>query len=425
MDSLYHGTFLVKLMMFVICSIWFLAMIRGGLSDGGIPGIIFSNGITWVENRRTSLHILRNFGLGKNVMEEMIDDEVNKLLQHIDDQWIDTQLDVSRFFNITVLGSLWRVLSGESLKVNDPKLIDLLKKTKLMTEEAGNPLVAITENFPLVFKFLNQIGIIVILKYIDEVVQFCKEPIESCKGQDIDGENPLTFIEAMLHKIQTTNDIKNPLHGKTGELNLLNVLIDFFFAGSDTTSNTLNWAMLFMITHPDVQSKVRKELLTKVGTNRVKMSDRELTPYTEAVIHEIQRKGNIAPLSVFHFTRSSITITGNLNIPCNTSIIPMIGEIMHDPEHFPNPMDFNPERYLITMDDGTLKFTPHPRVVPFGLGKRRCLGENLARMTLYKFFTAIIQKYQIVSGQDEPLSETPNGGFVQAPLPYKLKFLKL
>ena len=84
-------------------------MIRGGLSDGGIPGIIFSNGITWVENRRTSLHILRNFGLGKNVMEEMIDDEVNKLLQHIDDQWIDTQLDVSRFFNITVLGSLWRV----------------------------------------------------------------------------------------------------------------------------------------------------------------------------------------------------------------------------------------------------------------------------------------------------------------------------
>ena len=107
-------------------------MMRGGLSAGGIPGIIFANGITWVENRRTSLHILRNFGLGKNVMEEMIDDEVNKLLQHIDDQWIDTQLDVSRFFNITVLGSLWRVLSGESLKVNDPKLIDLLKKTKLM-----------------------------------------------------------------------------------------------------------------------------------------------------------------------------------------------------------------------------------------------------------------------------------------------------
>ena len=85
-------------------------MIRGGLSAGCIPGIIFANGVTWAENRRTSLHILKNFGFGKNVMEEMIDDEVNKLLQHIDDQWIDIPLDVSRFFNITALGSLWRLI---------------------------------------------------------------------------------------------------------------------------------------------------------------------------------------------------------------------------------------------------------------------------------------------------------------------------
>ena len=225
-------------------------MIRGGLSAGCIPGIIFANGVTWAENRRTSLHILKNFGFGKNVMEEMIDDEVNKLLQHIDDQWIDIPLDVSRFFNITALASLWRLISGESLKIDDPKIKNLLKKVKLVTEEAGNPLVAITENFPFVFKFLNKVGIFVILKCIHEVVEFCKEPIESSKVQDIDGDNPLTFIEAMLHKIQTTSDVTNPLHGETGELNLLNVLIDFFFAGSDTTSNTLNWAMLFMITHP-------------------------------------------------------------------------------------------------------------------------------------------------------------------------------
>merc|ERR1711994_883985 len=101
----------------------------------------------------------------------------------------------------------------------------------------------------------------------------------------------------------------------------------------------------------------------------------------------------------------------------------MIGEVMHNPEQFPNPMEFKPERYLILNVDGTMKFTPHPHVVPFGIGKRRCLGENLARMTLYKFFTAIIQKYQIVSGQDELISETPSGGFIQSPLPYKMKFV--
>ena len=103
----------------------------------------------------------------------------------------------------------------------------------------------------------------------------------------------------------------------------------------------------------------------------------------------------------------------------------MIGEVMHDPEHFPNPMQFNPDRYLTKSADGSVKFTPHPRVIPFGIGRRRCLGENLARTSLYQFFTAIILKYEIISGQDEPILDLPTCGIVKYPQPYKLKFVKL
>ena len=83
---------------------------RHGVSIDGVPGVIFSNGITWIEMRRSSLHILRNFGFGKNVLEDIIDEEVNNLFQYIEDQWIDTSvnvsfsLDVSQFFNVAVLG---------------------------------------------------------------------------------------------------------------------------------------------------------------------------------------------------------------------------------------------------------------------------------------------------------------------------------
>ena len=73
-------------------------------------------------------------------------------------------------------------------------------------------------------------------------------------------------------------------------------------------------------------------------------------------------------------------------------------------------------------DSDDIKFQPHPRVIPFGVGKRRCLGEILARMTLYKFFTALIQKYDIVSGQTEPITDTRDLGFIKAPLKYKLMF---
>ena len=69
-----------------------------------------------------------------------------------------------------------------------------------------------------------------------------------------------------------------------------------------------------------------------------------------------------------------------------------------------------------------LKFHANPRVIPYGLGKRKCLGERLAKMSLYKFFSALIQKYEIVSGQTEPITDERDLGFIKAPLKYKLIF---
>ena len=76
------------------------------------------------------------------------------------------------------------------------------------------------------------------------------------------------------------------------------------------------------------------------------------------------------------------------------------------------------------VEDGSedVKFVANPRVIPFGVGKRRCLGEILAKMSLYKFFTALIQKYEIVSGQSEPITDGRDSGFIKAPLKYKMMF---
>ena len=98
----------------LIFLIFEIGILRGGLSKGGIPGVLLSNGKTWLASRRTSLHVLRDFGFGKNTMDDMIDDELNKLIQCIDDQWLNAPLDVSHFFNISVFSSLWRIISGES-----------------------------------------------------------------------------------------------------------------------------------------------------------------------------------------------------------------------------------------------------------------------------------------------------------------------
>ena len=157
------------------------------------------------------------------------------------------------------------------------------------------------------------------------------------------GENPLTLTEAFLYKIQETSDINNPFYGSTGDLNLINVLLDFFFAGSDTTAVTLDWAMLLMILNTEAQTKVRQELDQNFGSRKARFGERCKIPYTEAVIHEIQRKANILPLSVFHQTKGEVGI-GKYSVPSETAFIPFIGDVMNEPEHFPEPSKFKPER---------------------------------------------------------------------------------
>ena len=96
-----------------------------------MPGVLFSSGPTWVHLRRSSLHILRNFGFGKAALEDIIEEEIDNLIEHIDQNYLNQPVEVSRFFNIAVLSSLWRIISGEHLKVGDPKLEYVL--TQLVT----------------------------------------------------------------------------------------------------------------------------------------------------------------------------------------------------------------------------------------------------------------------------------------------------
>merc|ERR1719273_2045561 len=103
------------------------------------------------------------------------------------------------------------------------------------------------------------------------------------------------------------------------------------------------------------------------------MNEKNKIPYTEAVIHEIQRKANILPLSVFHSTKGIVDV-GKYTLPHETVIIPFLGDIMNDPEHFPEPSKFKPERYLVAENGSSnVKFQAHPRVIPFSVGKRQCL----------------------------------------------------
>ncbi len=372
--------------------------------------------------RRFSLHTLRDFGFGKQALEDIVDEEVEDLIEDINTKLTNKSSDVREFFNLYAVGGLWRIVSGERVKKDDDRLKFLVHKIRVLAKEQNNPLVNMTMNHPNAFLLAHKLGLVAMLEGFWSLRSYCRKIIDGHSDSEVD-LNALDFTEAFMKRIQETSDPQDPFYGDCGDNNLENVLADFFIAGSDTTANALNWAMVFMILNPDIQEKVHLELVQTFGkTGKVTMKDRHLTPYTEAVLHEVTRRGNILPMAVWHCTTKEQDVKyKGFRFPPKTGLIPLIGDVMHDPEHFSNPYEFNPDRYL-SENNGTWTFNPHPRVIPFGVGKRRCLGEALARVQLYKFFAGIMMNFQVASGQIDPISVKPEPGFVQAPCCYKLVF---
>uniref|UniRef100_A0AC34R960 Cytochrome P450 n=1 Tax=Panagrolaimus sp. JU765 TaxID=591449 RepID=A0AC34R960_9BILA len=86
--------------------------------------------------------------------------------------------------------------------------------------------------------------------------------------------------------------------------------------------------------------------------------------------------------------------------------------VLADPELFPNPSEFKPERYL----DDCGVFKPHPAVIPFGIGKRTCLGEGLARTELFLILANLFHQFEMKADPSHPVSqERVLGSTVQAP----------
>lgn len=196
------------------------------------------------------------------------------------------------------------------------------------------------------------------------------------------------------------------------------VIGDLYGAGSGTTAATLSWSILYLVTHPRVQSKLQEELDTVIGKNRsAELSDRPKTPYTEAVLSEILRFSNLAPMGVFHTALEDTTFHG-FDIEKGTIIIGNHYSAHFDKSVWGDPENFRPERFL-SSDGTTVK--KNENLIPFSTGRRQCLGEQLARDTLYIFVTNIFQRFQVLPDPKEPNpSLEPEFGFILEPKKYSV-----
>lgn len=146
---------------------------------------------------------------------------------------------------------------------------------------------------------------------------------------------------------------------------LLHVVEEFFLAGTETTSTVLQWAILFLLNYPEMQNRMRKEIESVVGMSRLpSYTDCSSLHFCQAFITEVFRRGNILPFSLMHATSQDFQYRDYI-IPKGTILIPSLDSVMMDSGNFPDPSNFDPNRYL----NKDRCFENNVKVMPFFLGK--------------------------------------------------------
>ncbi|XP_015269534.1 PREDICTED: cytochrome P450 2K1-like [Gekko japonicus] len=375
-------------------------------------GIVFSNGENWKVMRRFAIATLRDYGMGKKTIEDRIVEECRCLIQKFE-SFEGKPFEMTTIMNAAVANIIVSILLGKRYEYEDPTFIRLLNLFNETIRLVGSPSVVLYNMFPAL-GFLSG-GRKTVLKNKDEVFAFIQATfIEYLKELDVNDQR--SFIDAFLIQQQEKN--KNQSNGFFHNENLKGVVANLFGAGMETTSTTLRWGLLLMMKYPEIQKKVQEEITKVIGSAQPRIELRAKLPYTDAVVHEVQRFANILPTNLPHATTADVTL-GDYFIPKGTHIIPLLYSVLYDESEWEKPLKFYPEHFLDS--EGT--FVKRDAFLPFSAGRRMCAGETLAKMELFLFFVTLLQRFtfQPVPGMSkEDLDLTPAVGFTTPPMPFNL-----
>ncbi|XP_071959577.1 cytochrome P450 2U1-like [Antedon mediterranea] len=369
--------------------------------------IVWENGPAWKARRRWIISALRHFGMGKRSMEVQINREATTFCQEAA-EYKSKPFDPEHIVNCAVTNIICSIAFGRRYEYQDPEFVELLKNLLAFFRQCN--IKSIEMHLPFIMSFP-------MFKYktlsAKHIVEFTKKQVKQ-HVETFDLENIRDVTDRLLAERETCSDDEKAFFDPDV---MCSSITTIFLAGAETTSSTLKWFILFMAAYQNVQAKVHEEIDRVLEGRSPTMTDRQLLPYLEATTYEVQRLGNVLGTTIPHGTAEECTIKG-YKIPKGTTILLNLYRIHRDPKYWDDPLLFNPLRFF--KEDSQTVHKPES-FMPFGIGRRACLGENLAKMEIFIFMVNFFQKFkvEIPAGHPQPDVE-PEIGLTFSPKPFQV-----
>ncbi|XP_062852467.1 cytochrome P450 2U1 [Trichomycterus rosablanca] len=375
-------------------------------------GIVFAPyGPVWRKQRKFCHTTLRNFGLGKLSLEPCIHEGFTMVKAELLKGGQDVNL--TPLISNAVSNVISSISLGQRFHHQDEEFRTQINLMSHGLEISMNSAAVLINVFP--WLYYVPCGVFKQLRRVErDITAFLKKIIARHRAT-LDPENPRDFIDMYLVEMMKQQKTAGLEEGEFSEDYLFYIIGDLFIAGTDTTTNSILWMVLYMCLHPDVQEKVQREIDAVVGRGRLpSLTDKGTLPYTEASIMEVQRMTVVVPLSIPHMASKTTEFRG-YTIPKGTVILPNLWSVHRDPTVWENPDDFNPSRFL----DEQGQLLRKEFFIPFGIGRRVCMGEQLAKMELFLMFSSLMQAFQfrLPEGRPPP-SMLGRFGLTLAPCPF-------
>uniref|UniRef100_A0AC35UFW5 Cytochrome P450 n=1 Tax=Rhabditophanes sp. KR3021 TaxID=114890 RepID=A0AC35UFW5_9BILA len=266
-------------------------------------GVIFSEGTAWRDQRRLSLHLLRDLGMSRTIMEENIMLSVDELITQIDSLDDKDNVNFSHLIHLTIGNVINLICFGFMYKHDEERVKEFYD-----FQEVVDKVMVQNQNWQ--FRTLSMFPAL-------EKIALCKHFLfrPFSKNNRILKEMNLLKIREAEKTFNPEFQPQNFTHGLFKEIrnpdsrysyltddHIHGMIFDFYFAGQETSTSVSRWIILFLMEHKNIQHKLQKEIDDNVGRdNRIKMADKIHLPYLNAFIYESLRCANISKFELLYY----------------------------------------------------------------------------------------------------------------------------